>query len=411
MSEKDNFFHVTYPFFQKQNMNIEPHLKVNGYEFISQIGNGQFSNVWEATYIKTKSNVAIKCLNSNDEKLKEKAINEILINQKIFHPFISQYINYFEMNNTFFLVFENVYEDLASFSNKTGFLNENAAHKIFFQLVNAIEFLHKTYKIIHRDIKVENILLDTSRNIRLIDFGLACVKASNTMKINQQVGSIYYMPPEMIKNEDYDFSVDIWSMGVVLYAITHGHLPFDTYNMIDSLKTNILNNEPKINPAINEHLKDLLFKMLDKNPKTRITLDQIKQHQWYNKIKYPDFKDKIELIDRNILRSLKIDQSIISDNLQKSQEESIAERPNAFIEYLLSYRKKLELEIKNQFIFKKVEQPASKPSAFTKPLSNSTKPSTKKPIVSGTRKKSKSPTCVSSLNKMKPGRRLTSPKK
>ena len=307
---------------------ITPHLIINGYEFQREIGRGQFSVVWEAVHLLSKNQVAIKCISNNEEnaKLKTTIFKEIFINQKIFHPFICQYLDFFESNSTFFLVFENCVENLVTFSNKRGFLDEKTAHKIFCELLFAVESLHNDYLVIHRDLKVENVLIDSNKNVRLSDFGLSVsIKPSfsrsprrnntNTKTImNQQVGSIYYMSPEMAKNEEYDKSIDIWSLGVILFSITNGKLPFDG-NSVDSVKQKILFSQPQFQSHFNSYspnLKTLIVRMLDKNKKSRITIDEIKKNSWFVERKY----SKIEEI-QNLsfdLTKIQIDRQIIEKN-------------------------------------------------------------------------------------------------
>lgn len=307
---------------------ITPHLKLNGYEFQREIGRGQFAVVWEALHLFTNNQVAIKCFSLNQEVMKNDRITilkEIYFNQKFFHPFICQYFDFFEVNSIFFIVFENCSENLVTFSNKRSFLDEKTAHKLFYELFYALESLHNDYNIIHRDLKVENILIDLNKNAFLSDFGLSISieppllhSSIDNVNINsnhlkkQQVGSIYYMSPEMVKNEEYDKSIDIWSLGIVLFAITNGKLPFDG-NSVDSIKQKILFSQPQFQPHFNSfspNLKSLIIRMLDKNKKSRITMEEIKMNCWFTERKYKKIED-FEKISFDLTR-YQIDYQIIN---------------------------------------------------------------------------------------------------
>lgn len=132
----------------------------------------------------------------------------------------------------------------------------------------------------HRDLKPENILLDHANKVKLVDFGLSNLyQEGETLKT--ACGSPCYAAPEMIKGERYHgLKTDIWSSGVVLYAMVCGYLPFEDQDT-KKLYAKIQNAEYKLPAFLSDNCKDLIGKILNTNPQKRFTIEQIKEHQWY----------------------------------------------------------------------------------------------------------------------------------
>ena len=149
----------------------------------------------------------------------------------------------------------------------------------FHQIIAGVEYLHKL-NIVHRDLKPENLLLDHNMNIKIVDFGL-----SNTYKTGQTLktacGSPCYAAPEMIAGHRYQGSlVDIWSVGVILFALICGYLPFEDANT-SNLYKKILNGDFKIPRFVNDEPRDMMKCILQTNPDTRYRVADIRKHQWY----------------------------------------------------------------------------------------------------------------------------------
>ena len=160
-------------------------------------------------------------------------------------------------------------------------MSEGEARRIFQQIIFGVEYLH-THQVSHRDLKPENILLDEDNNVKLADFGL-----SNIMKdgifLYSSCGSPNYAAPELISGKYYNgASIDIWSCGVILYTLLTGMLPFNEkqtaklYQKIRECKFNIPESVP-------DSAKDLINRMLQKDPLDRISIAEIKQHRWFSK--------------------------------------------------------------------------------------------------------------------------------
>ena len=249
------------------------------YELIEEIYKGLFSVVWKAKHLLKDTIVAIKCINSSSQKIKEQISNEVANFSKISHPLSVQYLGSYENNSNSFIVMEFFPgETLLNFINRHPRLGEHDSLYIFYQLISVIEHLHKS-SIIHRDIKLDNIMIDSNLCVRLLDYGLSKALKSESQKLFEKCGSFEFMSPEMAKNQAYDTSIDIWSLGVVLYSLVHQRLPFaarDTSLLIQK----IIYGEPQYSRELSANLIDLLERMLQKDPSERITIDEIKRHQW-----------------------------------------------------------------------------------------------------------------------------------
>ncbi|EAY20266.1 CAMK family protein kinase [Trichomonas vaginalis G3] len=203
---------------------------------------------------------------------------------------------------------ENLFDgSLLSYANKNGPMKEEDAAVIFSELIIALRYLHDECNIAHRDIKAENILLDENHNIRLIDFGISRIHDIETEYMKTNCGSILYAAPEIISEKGYTKSVDIWSAGVLLYAIVVGHFPFEENNY-KNLTHKIVYSNVEYPPCLSILLTDLLQKMLVKDPTQRITIKEILDHPWLKK-----YAVNIE----NLLKSTKFDEKEMESQYEK----------------------------------------------------------------------------------------------
>lgn len=158
--------------------------------------------------------------------------------------------------------------------------DENEGRRIFQQIIFGLEYLH-THQVAHRDLKPENILLDEEGNVKIADFGLSNVMRDGIF-LYSSCGSPYYAAPELIIGKFYNgASIDIWSCGVILYAILTGTLPFDE-EQIPKLYQKIKDCKYSMPPTLSDEAKDLIFRMLQSDPMDRITIPEIKNHKWFN---------------------------------------------------------------------------------------------------------------------------------
>ena len=157
--------------------------------------------------------------------------------------------------------------------------SELEACKFFQQIINGIEYIHKL-GIVHRDLKPENLLIDYRKNIKIVDFGLSNTYSPGDL-LRTPCGSPCYAAPEMILGKKYNgLMIDIWSSGIILYAMLCGFLPFDDLNN-DVLYKKIIDGKYYIPTFLSEHGKDIIKRILTTDPNKRYNIQQIKSHPWF----------------------------------------------------------------------------------------------------------------------------------
>ncbi|EAY11379.1 CAMK family protein kinase [Trichomonas vaginalis G3] len=296
---------------------------LSDYTFLGSLGQGSFATVFRARHNPTGKFVAVKQFPKaklQDPDDRAAFINEINIHKIADHPLIATCYEVVENSDSYFLSMEIVENDsLLNFINIHNGLTEIVARKIFCQIVMVLDYLHNTLNVIHRDLKAENILLDLNGNIRLIDFGLSKkIHATNAM-MNTICGSPAYAAPELVQGIPYTKSVDIWSIGVILFAMVAGYLPFDDDNIHAQLHR-IVTREPEYPDTLSPILVDLLKRLLCKDPSLRITINELKIHPWvHQSIVHcefdPDiFSNSYHMIDQQVVNTLK-DLNIPTTNL------------------------------------------------------------------------------------------------
>jgi len=217
-----------------------------------------------------------------------KVRREIKILKLFKHPNIIRLYEIIKTPSTIILSMEYVPNgDLYKLLESKGKLQESEARKYFQQIVEALDYIHSN-KVSHRDIKPENLLLDSDMNIKVADFGL-----SNLMRdgvpLETACGSPNYAAPELLSGCGYcGNAVDVWSTGVVLFALVAGYLPFDDNN-IQELFNKIRRTEYQVPRDFSPYLKDLVMRMLHPEPFGRITLEEVKAHPWF-KANLPVYK-------------------------------------------------------------------------------------------------------------------------
>ena len=263
-----------------------PNSQVSFYKYGRLIGRGAFGKVNLGLHILTGRIVAIKSFNKNNlknERAKSKIYHEINLMKNLRHSSIVKLLDTFETKNYILIIMENISGgDLLSFVKKRTKLNEKTCKFIFKQLLQAIKFIH-TKNIIHRDIKLDNVLIDLNNNIKLCDFGVGKMIHEGEI-LTDQCGTPAYIAPEILENKGYEGPpVDIWSSGVVLYSMLSGTVPFRANNLND-LQNMIMTGTFKEINDISKESNDLLHKLLQVNPKKRITIDEALSHPWINNL-------------------------------------------------------------------------------------------------------------------------------
>lgn len=244
------------------------------------LGEGGFARVYLGIHKPTNTKVAIKIFpKTSEDNYITYFKNEIEILQKMNHPFVCKIYDVFETATNCYLVMEYIPNGtLLDFLNRNGPVDENYAAKMFAQILAAMKYVHDDCKIVHRDLKLENMLFDANRNIKLIDFGFSKLIQENSL-LSTQCGSLLYCAPEVIKGIKYSYSVDIWSIGIILFSINAGYVPFQSQNAAQ-LAQRILYSDFDTPKKFSASLEDLIRKMLVKDPSERITLNEIINHPW-----------------------------------------------------------------------------------------------------------------------------------
>jgi serine/threonine protein kinase len=268
---------------------IRPGQEVGSFILEKSVGTGAFASVWKARHKISNHVVAIKVISKDGidtPVARTRLQREISFLKRMEHPFVSEFFQDIDTPANIFLVMEFAENgNLLDYVNSNGRLAEDQARRYFAQLVSVLEYLHFELKVAHRDLKCENVLLDCYNNIRVIDFGLSNQFTDVNPKLNTACGSPAYAAPEMVKGNAYTQAADIWSSGILLFAIVSGYLPFDDDN-IQRLLQKIVYTEVKYPAFLSPQLVDLLQKMICKDPERRITLDMIKNHPWFSQSEY-----------------------------------------------------------------------------------------------------------------------------
>ena len=259
---------------------IGPGTVIDGFEILEQIGKGGFSHVHIARHIPTNNYCAAKIIELAAMKPDEfnGMLREVSVFMQVEHPNICNLYRLSVLNNSliFFMEFAPG-GTLLSYVNAKGGLNEFEAQRLFLQLFRVLRHLHIYHFLVHRDLKLENVLLDAKGNVKLTDFGLAGTYYNYVM--HTFVGTPGYQPPEIIAGSEYNEKCDVWSLGVCLYAMLMGKLPFQTqtHNFRALIQEAMTFKYPS---SFSAPLVDLLKRMFEVRPTERPTLLQLQNHPW-----------------------------------------------------------------------------------------------------------------------------------
>eukprot|EP00232_Nephroselmis_pyriformis_P004979 CAMPEP_0182903420 /NCGR_PEP_ID=MMETSP0034_2-20130328/31260_1 /TAXON_ID=156128 /ORGANISM="Nephroselmis pyriformis, Strain CCMP717" /LENGTH=515 /DNA_ID=CAMNT_0025038291 /DNA_START=214 /DNA_END=1761 /DNA_ORIENTATION=+ len=253
------------------------------YRLGKTLGIGSFGKVKVAEHILTGHKVAVKILNRKKIKamdMDEKVRREIKILRLFMHPHIIRLYEVIETPTDIFVIMEYVKSgELFDYIVEKGRLLEDEARSFFQQIVSGVEYCHRNM-VVHRDLKPENLLLDSRNNVKIADFGLSNVMRDGHF-LKTSCGSPNYAAPEVISGKLYAGpEVDVWSCGVILYALLCGSLPFDDENipnLFKKIKGGIYNLPSHLSPGS----RDLIPRMLLVDPLKRITIPEIRQHPWF----------------------------------------------------------------------------------------------------------------------------------
>ena len=247
------------------------------------LGNGKFGKVYLAREKKSHFIVALKVLYKSQLSkagVEHQLRREIEIQAHLRHPNILRLYGYFYDATRIYLILEfaakgELYKEL----QKNGTFDEKRSAKYIKSLAAALEYCH-TKHVIHRDIKPENLLLDMRGDLKIADFGWS-VHAPNTRRTTL-CGTLDYLPPEMVEGKAHDQMVDVWSLGVLMYEFLVGNPPFEAQGHHETYKK-ISKVDIKWPAHVKEDARDLIARLLVKDPEKRMKLEEVAAHPWIKK--------------------------------------------------------------------------------------------------------------------------------
>ncbi|KAI8813048.1 kinase-like domain-containing protein, partial [Cladochytrium replicatum] len=257
-------------------------LYLDRYTVTKVLGEGSYGKVKLAIDSQTGEKVALKVFQkATVKKLVHitRIKREVYVMRLLHHPNIIKLYDVVETEKEIVLSMEYVNGgELFDYIVTQRRVKEKTARRFFRQIVSALDYCHKS-SIIHRDLKPENLLLDQERNIRIIDFGFVNLFDQDDV-MKTFCGSPYYASPEMIGSKNYvGPEVDIWSLGVILFALLAGHLPFRDQNTAE-LYRKIATGSYECPDYFSKESRDLIARMLVVDPFRRASIDEIKMHPW-----------------------------------------------------------------------------------------------------------------------------------
>ncbi|BFG03624.1 serine/threonine-protein kinase MARK2-like [Drosophila madeirensis] len=256
---------------------------IGKYKLIKTIGKGNFAKVKLAKHLPTGKEVAIKIIDKtqlNPGSL-QKLFREVRIMKMLDHPNIVKLFQVIETEKTLYLIMEYASGgEVFDYLVLHGRMKEKEARVKFRQIVSAVQYCHQK-RIIHRDLKAENLLLDSELNIKIADFGFSNEFTPGS-KLDTFCGSPPYAAPELFQGKKYDGpEVDVWSLGVILYTLVSGSLPFDG-STLRELRERVLRGKYRIPFYMSTDCENLLRKFLVLNPAKRASLETIMGDKWMN---------------------------------------------------------------------------------------------------------------------------------
>ncbi|KAL4714201.1 hypothetical protein ACJJTC_008555 [Scirpophaga incertulas] len=253
---------------------------MESYVVLSFVGEGSFGRVFKANHKETNDIVALKVIRKKGRSSKDlkNLRQECDIQRQLNHPNIIRMIDSFDTDSELVVVTEYAEKELHSMLAKEGCLKEDQVKKITWDLVSALYYLH-SHRILHRDLKPQNVLLDSLGRAKLCDFGLARIMTNATHILTSIKGTPLYMAPELIEEKPYDHQADLWSLGCIVYELMAGQPPFSTMSIWQLVR--MIRHKPIQWPSfISLEARSFLQGLLHKDPMKRMSWPEILKHQF-----------------------------------------------------------------------------------------------------------------------------------
>ena len=348
-------------------------VQIGHYVLGETLGIGTFGKVKVGFHQMTGHKVAVKILNRQKIKNLDVVgkIRREIQNLKLFrHPHIIKLYQVISTPTDIFMVMEYVSGgELFDYIVKHGKLKEDDARRFFQQIISGVEYCHR-HNVVHRDLKPENLLLDQRLNVKIADFGLSNMMTDGEF-LRTSCGSPNYAAPEVISGKLYAGpEVDIWSCGVILYALLCGTLPFDDEH-VPSLFRKIKSGVFPIPDYLNKNVVTLLCHMLQTDPMRRATVDDIRKHEWFQKdlqeYLFPDREAELATLDHEAVNEVCEKFNVDASEIMTVLEEGDVQNPLAIAYRLIIDNKRLANESAiaefNNFMMASASPPTSAASA------------------------------------------------
>ncbi|XP_048525302.1 serine/threonine-protein kinase MARK2 isoform X3 [Dendroctonus ponderosae] len=323
---------------------------IGKYKLLKTIGKGNFAKVKLAKHVPTGKEVAIKIIDKTQltPGSLQKLFREVRIMKMLDHPNIVKLFQVIETEKTLYLVMEYASGgEVFDYLVLHGRMKEKEARAKFRQIVSAVQYCHQK-RIIHRDLKAENLLLDSEMNIKIADFGFSNEFTPGN-KLDTFCGSPPYAAPELFQGKKYDGpEVDVWSLGVILYTLVSGSLPFDG-STLRELRERVLRGKYRIPFYMSTDCENLLKKFLVLNPAKRASLETIMKDKWMNQgyvgYENDELKPYVEPeADMNDPKRIEVLVSLGFNRYDVENSLDTQKYDDAFATYLLLGRKSIDPE-------------------------------------------------------------------
>ena len=258
------------------------------------LGEGEFASVKLAYHLRDGRYVAIKCFKSRSGQMKmldEQILREVMSTKGLTEHsdhIVRFYEAIFYGNKVFYVMEYCPYGDLRCFINRGGPLSDGHAREFFAHICRGVQTIHAV-NIVHRDLKLENLLVDSKFRIKIADFGCARRQIDKTLCTIR--GSYAYGAPELVRGDNYDGKkCDVWSMGIILFAMVTGRLPYSDKGSLKRLLSE-RKKEPSfpLSVRVTESCRHLICQMLTYNPEERLSLEEVIEHPW---VSYKECKEE-----------------------------------------------------------------------------------------------------------------------